>query len=263
MKPRFSTLIFLTLLTAVILLPFALSSTYMPILRDRAFDIYELFRTDMYKQATGFVLLALVLLEMGLAIRKRGRKWKIKIPGSMMLWRSLHIFVGVFLIAAVLIHTVGATGLNFNAVFLWVFFAVSLSALIGVVAETGILETDFIRAFQIQMLKRKEFSRSVPSNATPVPEEQAVAAHAESRLSVKPQQQKSSGFSSRKSDRSDTSDPIFTPEGTAKLPWVISAISKGPIIRGLRAIWLSSHIFLVSVFTIMLGFHILLAYYYQ
>ena len=73
MKPRFSTLIFLTLLTALILLPFALSSTYMPILRDRAFDMYELFRTDMYKQATGFVLLALVLLEMGLALRKRGR----------------------------------------------------------------------------------------------------------------------------------------------------------------------------------------------
>ena len=263
MKPRFSTLIFLTLLTALILLPFALSSTYMPILRDRAFDMYELFRTDMYKQATGFVLLALVLLEMGLALRKRGRKWKIKVPGSMMLWRSLHIFVGVFLIAAVLVHTVGAMGLNFNSVFLWVFFAVSLSALVGVVAETGILETDVIRTFQLQMLKRQEFAQSMPSNPTAIPEEQTVAVHSESRLSVKPQRQNSSGSFSRRGDRNDMADPIFTSEGAAKLPWVISAISKGPLIRGLRAIWLSSHIFLVSVFTIMLGFHIFLAYYYQ
>ncbi|WP_216349349.1 hypothetical protein [[Limnothrix rosea] IAM M-220] len=32
-------------------------------------------------------------------------------------------------------------GLNFNAVFLWVFFAVTLTAVVGVVAGTGVLES--------------------------------------------------------------------------------------------------------------------------
>jgi hypothetical protein len=40
-------------------------------------------------------------------------------------------------------------------------------------------------------------------------------------------------------------------------------LTKGPLIRGLRALWLTSHIFFVCVFAIMLIFHIALAYYYQ
>ena len=57
---------------------------------------------------------------MVLTARKRGRGWivKLSIPGSMQLWRSLHIFLEVGLLGIVLIHTIGITGLNFNAIFL-------------------------------------------------------------------------------------------------------------------------------------------------
>ena len=48
-----------------------------------------------------------------------------------------------------------------------------------------------------------------------------------------------------------------------KLPGASTGLTKGPLIRGLRAIWLTSHIFFVSVFAVMLVFHIALAYYYQ
>ena len=43
----------------------------------------------------------------------------------------------------------------------------------------------------------------------------------------------------------------------------LPGIPKGQLVRGLRAIWLTTHILLVSVFIVMLGFHIFLAYYYQ
>ena len=149
MKPKFSTLIILTLLSAAILVPFAVSPIYIPILREKAFETLLFLQDDLYKQITGYVSLAFVILEMVLTARKRGRGWSIKIsiPGSMQMWRSLHIFLGIALLAVVLIHTIGVTGINFNAIFLWIFFGVSLSALIGVVAETGILESSQKRFF--------------------------------------------------------------------------------------------------------------------
>lgn len=89
-------------------------------------------------------------------------------------------------------------GLNFNAIFLWVFFLVTLSALVGVVAETGIIESSQ-RYFRFSL-------SSTPGN---------------------------------------------------------TGISKGVLIRNLRGIWLTSHIILVSMFLVMLVFHIIIAYYYQ
>ncbi|NEO75963.1 hypothetical protein [Moorena sp. SIO4G3] len=203
MKPKFSTLIILTFICVVILTPFALSPLYLPMLRDNYFKWYQLLQGELYKQITGYLSLAFVLFEMVLTARKRSRGWMIKltIPGSILLWRSLHIFLGVALLGTTLIHTIGATGKNFNSIFLWVFFGVTLSALVGVVAETGVLESP-----------RKYFGW-VPAK-----------------------------------------DGIGT---------MLPGISKGPLIRNLRSIWLSTHIFLVSVFFVMLGFHIFLAYYYQ
>lgn len=197
MKPKFSTLILLTLVSALLLVPFVVSPIYLDALRDRSIELHHFIRGEVYKQATGYVALAFVVVEMLLSLRKRGRNWlgKLKLPGSVILWRSIHIFLGVGLLAVVVVHTIGATGLNFNAVFLWVFFAVTLSALVGVVAETGVLE------------------------------------------------------SSRK---------IFGLPGNKEL-----VVTKGPLIRGMRAIWLPTHIFLVSVFILMLGIHIFLAYYYR
>ncbi|NEO84273.1 MAG: hypothetical protein F6J87_08470 [Spirulina sp. SIO3F2] len=143
MKPRFSTLIFLTFLTALLLLPFVFSPQYIAQLRQNHFELHLIFQSEIYKQITGYSALFFVVLEMIFTARKRGRGWwlKIKVPGSMNFWRSLHIFLGVALLGVTLIHTVGVQGLNYNAVFLWVFFGVTLSALVGVVAETGILES--------------------------------------------------------------------------------------------------------------------------
>lgn len=149
MKPKFSTLIILIFLSAAILAPFAVSHLYEPVIRANSFDILLFVRGDLYKQITGYIALVFVILEMVLVARKRGRGWivKLKIPGSILFWRKLHIFLGVGLLAMVLIHTIGLNGLNFNAVFLWVFFAVSLSALVGVTAETGIVESSQRRFF--------------------------------------------------------------------------------------------------------------------
>ncbi len=204
MKPKFSTLIILTLLSAAILTPFAVSPIYIPILREQAFDLLYFLQANLYKQITGYLSLAFVILEMVLTLRKRGRGWKIKlsVPGSMQLWRSLHIFLGVGLLAVVLVHTIGVAGINFNAIFLWVFFGVSLSALVGVVAETGVLESP-----------QKRFLSWLKT---------------------------------------------ATPNGKE-----IAGISKGNMVRTMRALWLSTHIILVGIFFVMLAFHIFLAYYYQ
>jgi hypothetical protein len=198
MQPKFSTLIVLTLVCAILLTPFAVSPMYLDSLRDRSLDLHQFLRGELYKQVTGYVALAFVGLELLLTLRKRGRGWimKLTLPGSVIFWRSLHIFAGVALLAVVVIHTVGSNGLNFNAAFLWVFFAVTLSALVGVVAETGVLESP-----------RKVFSL----------------------VGSKPEM----------------------------------GIGKGPLIRTMRAIWLPTHILLVSLFTVMLGMHIFLAYYYR
>lgn len=204
MKPKLSTLIILIFLSAAILAPFAISPIYIPILREKAFEVLLFLQDSLYKQITGYIALTFVIFEMVLTARKRGRGWivKLSIPGSMQLWRSLHIFLGVGLLGIVLIHTIGVTGLNFNAIFLWIFFGVSLSALVGVVAETGVVESS-----------QKRFFNWISSK---------------------------------------------TPDGK-KIP----GISKGNMVRGMRAFWLSTHIILVSIFFVMLGFHIFLAYYYQ
>jgi hypothetical protein len=213
MKPKFLTLIILTLITALLLLPFALSSQYLPMIREQAFNLHQVFQGDLYKQITGYVSLAFVLFELILTVRKRGRGWLIKltIPGSIIFWRSLHIFVGVGLVAATLVHTIGANGLNFNAIFLWVFFAVTLSALVGVVAETGVLESPR-RYYGIMPGKEQNKDTNKDTTATTM-----------------------SGF----------------------------GISKGKLIAKMRDFWLPTHIILVAIFFVMLGFHIFIAYYYQ
>ena len=208
MKPQFSTLIILTLVCAVLLVPFACSPIYMDVLRDRSFDLHQFTRGEIYKQGTGYASLVLVGIEMLLTVRKRSSlpgKWKV--PGQVMLHRSIHIFTGIALVAFVLIHTIGSSGLNFNAILLWSFFGVTLTALMGAVAETGVLESPK-RAFESP---KKMF-----------------------------------GFKK-----------IEFAEGNAY------AIGKGTLIRAMRAIWLPSHILLVSIFGLLLGLHIFLVYYYQ
>ncbi|MEM1368332.1 MAG: hypothetical protein AAGG02_10000 [Cyanobacteria bacterium P01_H01_bin.15] len=143
MRPKFPTLVILTLLCALLLVPFVLSSWYLPILRDQAFELHLFLQQDLYKMITGFTCLVFVFFEMVLTIRKRSKGWFIKIPlpGSVFFWRSLHIFAGVGLLAVTLIHTIGSQGLNFNTIFLWVFFAVTLSAMVGALTESGLVQS--------------------------------------------------------------------------------------------------------------------------
>lgn len=143
LQPTFKVLIALTFLTALLLVPFAVSDIYLDVLRENAVELYGLTRGEVYKQVTGYLGLVFALFEVALTARKRGRSWfvKIKLPGTMNLWRSLHIFAGVEMLATIGVHTLGTTGINFNAAFLWVFFIVTLTAVTGVVAETGVLES--------------------------------------------------------------------------------------------------------------------------
>lgn len=204
MKPNFSTLIILTFVAAILLIPFVFSPWYLPIIRENNFKFHQFLQGEVYKQITGYFSLLFVLIEMILTARKRGRNWKIKIklPGAIQFWRQLHIFLGIALLGTTLIHTFGAQGLNFNSIFLWIFFGVTLSALVGVVAETGVLESS-----------HKYFGIAV--------------------LTVDKKGNKAGGM------------------------------SKGVLIRNLRLIWLNTHIFLVSVFFVMLAIHVFIAYYYQ
>lgn len=197
LQPTFKVLIGITFLTALLLVPFAISDIYLDMLRDQAVNLYGVLRGEIYKQVTGYIGLVFALFEVVLTVRKRGRSWfiKLKIPGTMNLWRSLHIFSGVGMLAMIGVHTVGTTGVNFNAVFLWVFFIVTLTAVMGVVAETGVLESP-----------RRQFM---------------------------------------------------------KFPWMDKAMTKGPLIKLLRSFWLTSHIFFVGIFFVMLVMHIALVYYYQ
>ena len=224
MRPKFSTLIFLTFVSVLLLLPFVFSSQYLPVLRDESFEIHLFLQGEIYKQVTGYVSLALVLFEMLLSFRKRGRSWKVKIriPGSIIFWRSLHIFLGVGLLGTTLVHTTGANGANFNGIFLWVFFGVTLSALVGVVAETGILESPrrYFGWVPAQPTQFKAIEKEIETGA-------ATATEARKKGKIR------------------------------------TFLSKGSLIRGLRSLWLSTHILLVTIFFVMLLFHIFLAYYYQ
>lgn len=224
MKPKLSTLIVLSLACAVLLIPFSVSPVYLDALRDRAFNLHQFTRGEVYKQGTGYASLVLVGIEMLLTVRKRSHlpgKWKV--PGQIMLHRAVHIFTGIALVAFTLIHTVGVSGVNFNAILLWTFFGVTFTALMGAVAETSILESP-----------RKEFGLPASLNKAPT--------KTPARLKTEPPE---------------------PPEPQELRKGNVYAIGKGTLIRGMRAIWLPSHILLVSVFGLLLGLHIFLVYYYQ
>ncbi|MEL7068828.1 MAG: hypothetical protein AAGN15_09290 [Cyanobacteria bacterium J06581_3] len=223
MQPKFSTLLILTVVSVLLLVPFTVSSIYIDALRDQAFDMHQFLRGEMYKQGTGYAALVLVFIEMLLTARKRSRSWpiKIKMPGSVMIWRSAHIFTGVALLAMVLIHTIGSRGINYNAVLLVSFVGVTLTAMVGVLAETGVLESP-----------RKVFSFGGFKKAR----------------------------SNSKEKDSAMAEAVVVGGAVASEP---VGMGKGALIRAMRAVWLQSHIFLVSVFGILLTVHIFLVYYYQ
>ncbi|MEM9512023.1 MAG: hypothetical protein AAF978_04960 [Cyanobacteria bacterium P01_E01_bin.48] len=136
MRPTFPSLAVLTVVSLALLVPFFLSDWYLPLLREANFELHQILRRGLYKQITGFVCLAFFAVEMFLTVRKRGRKWHVKLPGSVLFWRSLHIFLGVGFIGMTAVHTMGSLGSTFNRVFLIVFIALALIAMFGVALET-------------------------------------------------------------------------------------------------------------------------------
>ncbi len=202
MKPSLSTLTILTILSIVLFFPFVISDLYMEVIREQAAHVYQFLTKSLYKEITGFIALGFFVIEMLLTLRKHGGKWKIRLPGSVLFWRQMHIFLGVGYIGIILIHTGGSMGHNFNLLFLIVFIVVTLTAMLGVVAETRILAV--------------------------------------------PQQKIALG-----------------PSPDASGPKLFPLIHKAHLIRTLRSVWLGLHIFFVSVFSIMLGFHVFLAFYFE
>ena len=69
----FPLLIFLTILSAVLLIPFVFSDIYLSTLRDNSFNFHEFIKGNLYKQITGYIAMFFVLLERILTLRKRGR----------------------------------------------------------------------------------------------------------------------------------------------------------------------------------------------
>jgi nitrite reductase (NADH) large subunit len=70
-----------------------------------------IWRDASYKQASGYLLLALMLLLAGLGLRKRVRRFTL---GGFDGWRVVHVAAGAAALLALLIHTGGRAGANLN-----------------------------------------------------------------------------------------------------------------------------------------------------
>jgi nitrite reductase (NADH) large subunit len=71
-----------------------------------------LWRDALWKQASGYSLLALTVAALSLSLRKR---WKRIRLGGFDGWRALHAVLGIALAAALLVHTGGRLGSQLNA----------------------------------------------------------------------------------------------------------------------------------------------------
>src|SRR5690606_29068888 len=71
-----------------------------------------LWRDSLWKQASGYSLLALTLVALSLSLRKRWPRVRL---GSFGGWRALHAVLGIGLAAALVVHTGGRFGSQLNA----------------------------------------------------------------------------------------------------------------------------------------------------
>jgi nitrite reductase (NADH) large subunit len=89
-----------------------------------------LWRSGTARQVTAFAMLGLILIALGLSVRKRWRRFRL---GSMDLWRLLHGLVGLSALALLVLHTGLRSGHNLNRALLVDFVAVNgLGAVVGV-----------------------------------------------------------------------------------------------------------------------------------
>jgi nitrite reductase (NADH) large subunit len=82
----------------------------------------HLLRQPFEQQVTGFALLGLLVVVLGLPLRKRWQ-W---IPGSTTTWRLVHGVVGLLILAAIVVHTGLRVGINLNRVLSVAFLELAL-----------------------------------------------------------------------------------------------------------------------------------------
>lgn len=97
------------------------------------------FESHLFREVTGYVGLALALLQAALSIRKRF-EWNFPGP-SFPAWRGFHILSGILLLAVVVVHTGGRWGWNLNSWLQSAFVLTIFVGLAGKVWESRLLES--------------------------------------------------------------------------------------------------------------------------
>ncbi len=93
-------------------------------------QIDVLWRDGFWKQVSGFTLVGLVLISLGLSLRKRIKRFTL---GEFGHWRAVHAVLGTISLVALVTHTGFRLGNNFNFVLMLNFLAL---ALVGALAGT-------------------------------------------------------------------------------------------------------------------------------
>ncbi|RBP51350.1 nitrite reductase (NADH) large subunit [Arenicella xantha] len=95
-----------------------------------AFQFEKIWYGSIYKQTTGYILLALIALSGALSLRKR---WKILTLGNLDNWRFAHTILGLVALVALIVHTGFRLGENLSFVLMVVFLLATLTgSLVGV-----------------------------------------------------------------------------------------------------------------------------------
>lgn len=93
-------------------------------------SVNALWRDGFWKQITGFTLIGLVLISLGLSLRKRIKRFTF---GEFGYWRAIHAVLGTISLIALVTHTGFRLGNNFNFVLMLNFLAL---VLVGALAGT-------------------------------------------------------------------------------------------------------------------------------
>lgn len=95
-----------------------------------AFQFEKIWYGSIYKQTTGYILLALMFLAGALSARKR---WKRLNLGNLDNWRFAHTILGLVALVALIVHTGFRLGKNLSFVLMVVFLLATLTgSLVGV-----------------------------------------------------------------------------------------------------------------------------------
>lgn len=93
----------------------------------------------LFREITGYIGVALALLQSALSLRKR-LEWNFSGP-SFSAWRGFHIIAGLLVIFVVVVHTGGRWGWNLNACLQSAFFLTVFVGLTGKVWESRLLQS--------------------------------------------------------------------------------------------------------------------------